>query len=96
MRQRGRAFTLLDDTGFDLNGNARINERLTQYSAAWLLRRDQNNNRGTVNLTVVVYFNRPIGSASDEPTFRSYADPGISSPTCAASRSRSAGEPRSS
>jgi hypothetical protein len=84
-----RMMTLLDDTGFTQNGGAVLSQRQTQYSCAWLLRRDQNNRRGDVNLSVVVYYNRPVSSLSDEPTFRAAAS-GASAVTLAYSGARPA------
>lgn len=87
-----RMMSLQDDNSFDEKGmvkrttyiganppltNAAF-ERQSQYSCAWLLRRDQNNHRGEVNLSVVVYFNRRVSELSDEPTFRATAGAGTS------------------
>jgi len=82
-----RMMTLLDDTGYTPSGSAVLSQRQTQYSCAWLLRRDQNNRRGDVNLSVVVYYNRPVSSLSDEPTYRAAAS-GASAVTLAYSGSR--------
>jgi hypothetical protein len=71
---------LLDDmefSAFDVNGNvsAKLNERVSQFSCAWLLRRDNNNKRSETNVTVVVFHRRSIESPSDEVAF--HVDPSI-------------------
>jgi hypothetical protein len=65
-----RNFYLLDDMTFDGSGSTGVSlERSEQFSCAFVLRRDQNNNRADANLTVVVYLRRSIDSPSDEAAY---------------------------
>jgi type II secretory pathway pseudopilin PulG len=64
-----RSFFLLDDMSFDSSGLGIAQERVGQYSAAWLLRRDKNYKRNETNLTVVVYFKRSIETLSREDSY---------------------------
>jgi hypothetical protein len=69
-----RNFCLLDDMSFSeeepmpkMAGTAL--EREAQYTYAYLIRRPMNSDRTHVHVTVVVYFRRPIESASEEAAF---------------------------
>jgi Tfp pilus assembly protein PilV len=80
-----RLFYLSDDTGFMTDDHpptnikageyfgGRPDQRQRQYSYAYLVKRNQNNDRQAVDLTVVVYFKRSMESPSPE---RWYNDDG--------------------
>ncbi|MBX7104458.1 MAG: prepilin-type N-terminal cleavage/methylation domain-containing protein [Gemmataceae bacterium] len=64
-----RMFSMLDDMGFDTSGVSNVNERSSQYSYAWLLRRNNSSLRQEVNLTVVVYFRRSLATLAQEANY---------------------------
>lgn len=64
---------------YTADGAANLNERLAQYSCAWLLRRDNNSKRNETNVTVVVYHRRSIESPSDEIALHSDSSLGVGS-----------------
>jgi hypothetical protein len=60
---------LQDDMDFNTTSGPVLPDmqnRVAQYSCAWLLQRDNNNKRTEVNVTVVVYHRRSIETLSDE------------------------------